>query len=334
MKVTQPYEQAAMDARAAIDVIAASSDPILVGPWLGEIGYELLYWIPFVRWAIHHGAIARERLWVVSRGGCRDWYADLSDHYLDVFDWFTPEQFRAHNRARIDAQGAHWKKLSLHPGTQTAKQHEVSDFDRLLAKHAAVVIGSQPILLHPKVMYRLLRPYWRRRGPNLYDEHMHPRPFPKPAKPAGLPDDYVAMKFYTSSACPDTRQQRSQVATVIKSVLETRDVIVFDDGTVYDEHGEFTCGHHPRVTRVPLTPATNLATQTAVIAHASAFVGTYGGFAYLAPLLGVPTMAFYADRNFRDDHLRLAVRLFRESRVRFDVRDLRAVTLQRWTYAA
>ena len=31
----------------------------------------------------------------------------------------------------------------------------------------------------------------------------------------------------------------------------------------------------------------NLAVQTALVAGASAFVGTYGGFSYLAPFLGV-----------------------------------------------
>jgi hypothetical protein len=29
---------------------AAGSSPIVVGPWLAEVGYEVLYWIPFLRW--------------------------------------------------------------------------------------------------------------------------------------------------------------------------------------------------------------------------------------------------------------------------------------------
>src|SRR5688572_32616939 len=24
--------------------------PILAGPWLSEVGYEVLYWVPFLRW--------------------------------------------------------------------------------------------------------------------------------------------------------------------------------------------------------------------------------------------------------------------------------------------
>src|SRR5205085_757963 len=30
--------------------IAAGQQPILVGPWTGEVGFELIYWAPFVRW--------------------------------------------------------------------------------------------------------------------------------------------------------------------------------------------------------------------------------------------------------------------------------------------
>ena len=37
-----------------------------------------------------------------------------------------------------------------------------------------------------------------------------------------------------------------------------------------------------------LPPRDNLAVQAALVAGASAFVGTYGGFSYLAPFLGVP----------------------------------------------
>src|SRR5438067_5828333 len=30
--------------------VVSGSAPIVVGPWLSEVGYEVLYWIPFVRW--------------------------------------------------------------------------------------------------------------------------------------------------------------------------------------------------------------------------------------------------------------------------------------------
>jgi hypothetical protein len=42
-------------------------------------------------------------------------------------------------------------------------------------------------------------------------------------------------------------------------------------------------------------PRENLALQTALVSGAEAFVGTYGGFSYLAPFLGVRSTAYFAD---------------------------------------
>jgi len=60
-----------------------------------------------------------------------------------------------------------------------------------------------------------------------------------------------------------------------------------------------------------MRPEDNLAVQTQVIRGAEAFVGTYGGFCYLAPLLGIDTLAFYSrPTTFRFDHLEVAKRVF------------------------
>ena len=53
----------------------AARGPIVVGPWLAEVGYEVLYWIPFLRWFWDAHGVPRERLIVVSRGGMEAVYA-------------------------------------------------------------------------------------------------------------------------------------------------------------------------------------------------------------------------------------------------------------------
>src|SRR5262245_38172770 len=32
--------------------LSRSKRPVIIGPWTGEVGFELLYWVPFVRWAV------------------------------------------------------------------------------------------------------------------------------------------------------------------------------------------------------------------------------------------------------------------------------------------
>ena len=38
---------------------------------------------------------------IVSRGGCGAWYRDIGARYVDLFDYFTPEQFRQQSEQRI-----------------------------------------------------------------------------------------------------------------------------------------------------------------------------------------------------------------------------------------
>ena len=70
----------------------------------------------------------------------------------------------------------------------------------------------------------------------------------------------------------------------------------------------------------------------ASISKARAFVGTYGGLSYLAPLYGVTSLAFYSHRDrFNVQHLELARRVFgrfkRGSYVVLDTSDLSVLGL-------
>ena len=73
--------------------IARGDGDVIVGPWTGEVGFELLYWIPFLNWLVDQG-LDPSRLVVVSRGGAAPWYRHLTTRYIDVLDLLTPEQFR------------------------------------------------------------------------------------------------------------------------------------------------------------------------------------------------------------------------------------------------
>lgn len=291
--------------RDALAELGSRRGPVLVGPWLSEIGFELLYWIPFLRWAIAFAGLHAEDLWIVSRGGCRSWYADLSPHYRDVLEYYSPDAFRAGNARRMAEQESQAAVLGLRPGRTSTKQHTITAFDRdILAKVTRAAGLSAPRVLHPSMMYRLFRPFWRRQLPDLYTQMTTPRRLHAPVI-EGLPASYVAAKFYASEACPNSPIHRRMVHDIVRTVAVSTDVVLLHSGTKYDEHGDFQVEPYPRVHHLPMTPETNLATQTAAIAGAQLFIGTYGGFAYLAPFLGVKTRTFYARPNFRRDHRRV-----------------------------
>jgi hypothetical protein len=287
----------------ALTALGSCRGPIIVGPWLSEVGFELLYWIPFLRWACAFAKLHPDDLWVVSRGGCRSWYADIGAHYVDAFEFYSPAMFRAGNAQRVAEQASHADVIGLRPGQLSSKQHAVTSFDREILAHVTRQTGLEDVrLLHPSMMYRLFRPFWRRQLPSLYTQMTRPRRLSVRARVDGLPTSYVAAKFYASAACHNSPVHSRMVNACVRAVAETTDVVLLHSGERYDDHGEFTIDRHPRVHRVPMDPATNLETQTAVIAGARSFIGTYGGFAYLAPFLGVPARTFYAQPNFRRDH--------------------------------
>ena len=108
----------AKETRELVTVLGRSGRPIILGPWLSETGFELLYWIPFLTWAKTYGNFDPERLVVVSRGGAAPWYRHITPHYEEIFSFYTPDEFRVANERRIVEQQGRQKHI------------EISSFDR------------------------------------------------------------------------------------------------------------------------------------------------------------------------------------------------------------
>ncbi len=89
--------------------------------------------------------------------------------------------------------------------------------------------------------------------------------------------------------------------------------MLLDTGVRFDDHDDYPRSARGRLYTLDrlMTPATNLAVQTAAIRGADAYFGTYGGFCYLAPLCGTDAVTFYSHpQGFRFDHLEIAKRVF------------------------
>ncbi len=290
------HEERVLDRLARM---ACGTQPILVGPWTGEVGFELIYWIPFVRWALGHAAIDPARVTVISRGGPQPWYDGLAARYLDVLDISDPQEFRA--RTAVNR-----------------KQRGLWGYDRELVRRAGRRLGGSHALVHPLMMYGLFMPYWRREAPlaRVLEYARFRRYTPPPASllPPGLPERFVAVRFYFSQGFPDTPGNRRFVADTVRRLALKDEVVLLHAGIGLDDHADFVGDGLQRIHVVDAgaAPRDNLALQTAVISRARAFVGTYGGFSYLAPLYGVDTVACYSERNFQVSHLHAALHAFAE----------------------
>jgi hypothetical protein len=187
-------------------------------------------------------------------------------------------------------------------------------------------------------MYQLFDHFWFQRAPVTLVEAF--TAFSTiPVSDAGavlrqLPARYVAAKFYGNVALPGTPENRRFVSTYLSDLARNIDVVLLNTTQRFDDHDDFPPDLKGRIHTIDhlMTPENNLAVQTEVIRNAEAFVGTYGGFSYLAPLCGVNTVAFYSHASgFRFDHLEVAKRVFASLRcgtfTELDLRGLDALKL-------
>jgi hypothetical protein len=279
--------------------LSQSRLPIVVGPWTGEVGFELLYWIPFLQWVRETYPFDGDRLIVLSRGGVRSWYGHFSDQYEEIFNFCSPAAFRG-------------------PATDEKKQRFIRSFDRELIKQVMRARGiTRCHVLHPTLMYGVYGSLWRytttvahlltrarfRLLPAIDTSRLSMPP---------LPARYVAVRFYFSDCFPDTPENRGFAARVVDGLAARGDVVLLNSDLVVDDHRDFSPERRARVhvLSTHMEPATNLALQTVAISRASAFVGTYGGYSYLAPFYGVSSVAFHSHSTFNRHHLDLAHRVF------------------------
>jgi hypothetical protein len=314
-----------------IAAVARGRGPIIAGPWLSEVGFEVLYWIPFLRWFEDRYRVDPERVIAMSRGGVAGWYGDLAARYVEIFDHLSPEEFGRRNRERHQREEA---------GGQ--KQTTIGPLDEALIAAARSTAGVKDgAICHPSLMYRLFSRFWYgNRALDLVTSHTRyvqvaPRTLaplhPRTLAPThlGLPERYIAAKFYTGAALPGTPEARGALRELVRTAATRAPVVMLDTGMATDEHEDYLFRDIPNVLslRDRLVPATNLGVQTAAIAGAQGFIGTCGSLAWLAPLLGVDTLAVYSEERFLVSHIFFATQAYRQAgAARFDTLDLRSLT--------
>ena len=295
--------------RAELAALARGDEPVLVGPFVGEVGFELLYWLPFVRWAVEQEPGLRGRLVLVSRGGTASWAADLDvSGYVDVLSLVSPEDLVRRRPA--------------------LKQREVSAFDEELLAAVRNQLGVRDAgVLHPSLLFNFYYPVVKR-DRRAFAAAVTPtdggasglaasyRPIAAPAGPppeAGLPDDYVAVRFYGRASLPASAENQALVRRVVANLADKVPVVLLGHDLELDDHSDIGAGRGERILSVAhlMRPADNLDVQTRVLAGARGFVGTYGGLSYLAPSLGLPSVALTSSlEGLQPWHLDLAQQVF------------------------
>ncbi|MGE0444015.1 MAG: hypothetical protein AB7P99_02205 [Vicinamibacterales bacterium] len=284
-----------------LEAIAAGRGPIVAGPWLAEVGYEALYWVPFLRWFADAYRIPRERLVVLSRGGVADWYEDFAGRYVDLFDLMEPGELARRNDARQREAEAGGRKQTTGPTPL--------DEEMLGRARSAIGLGAAATC-HPSMLFGLFRHVWYGTLPHdfLWTHTRYRRVALPTALPPDVPAEFTAVKFYSGTALPTQGRVREQLRALVERAARVRPVVVLDTGVTMDEHQDFDFAGIPNVVSAArwMTPANNLGLQSALVGKSRLFLSTCGGLGWLGPFLGTPTVAAYADDRLLGPHLYVA----------------------------
>jgi hypothetical protein len=278
-----------LEARWAIFAryLSRSSKPILLGPWRSEVGFELLYWIPFLTHFREKFQIPKDRLVYLGRGGSAQWFDSAGK--ADLFEYLPLEAVRG---------------LTVQASQQTGsiKQHSTPEWERHVCALAATSMGLKDYhVLSPSWMYQLLGPFWHGSKPLswLDDRTLHPVRLKAPALSHGiqLPKDYIAMRWYARATWPLREDLVLWTRRFVEAIASRMPVVMIQSGFQTDDHADINLGGIPNVFNLKYfttqAHTDNLAIQSAVIANAKGYVGTYGGMAQGAMRWGVPTLALY-----------------------------------------
>lgn len=287
-----PKATPAQRQRAVQQLIAelnSNQAPILCGPWRSEVGFEVSYWLPFLRYLAGHVKDFAARASVVSRGGLAQLYQGMSAHSCDLYSVRAVKDVRRENLydQRIRQEG------------KTIKQLEPTDWDEAVLEDAASALNIKGLyhMVHPAWMYWALSPYWEEQASLQYLLSMTDyTPLPKIAVQGGLPPQYVAVKFYGRATFPYPHPDiAAYVQETVAKLAAVVPVVTIGTGNDHDDHVDVpVVGKNIYNLPSDLPAEENLKAQAAVISHASAFIGTYGGVAQLALRLGVPSYSVWA----------------------------------------
>jgi hypothetical protein len=292
---------AARRIEAGLRAEARTERPILAGPFLGEVGFELLYWLPLLRAQLERNGIGPERVTVLTRGGASAWYADLAQHSVELFELVPPTELAPRLAARRRAAG-------------DQKQRTVEPLDRELVAAAGI---DDAFVLHPLLMYAGLRGVHSGRRPlRVLDARLRYAPLPRTdvALP-DLPREYVVLRLYESELLPaaDIAATAERVLDALPADIPT---VVLTAPHPLDEHTPWLpTAARANVVAVQLDELRkNLAVQTEIVRGARALVCTTGGFSFLGPLVGTPTLGVHSTAAFNPVHFAALRRAFPDAR--------------------
>lgn len=305
--------------RAYLRYLKTTKGPIILGPFRSELGFEVLYWTPFLNWALKYAGIQKERCIALSRGGMGHLYP--AAHQVDLYALRGVDAVRLENQVDIQTR-------------KILKQTTITAWDKSVAREAVERVhkaGTRFHWIHPSWMYWLFDGFWNEQVtyPHIA-KHTRFDPLPMPSLPNGmtLPEKFVAVRFYERATLPLQPDIKVVLKEMVQRIAQHRPVVVLSQPHFVDDHVDLPLKGDNIFLLPTVAPEENLLLQAAVLARSEAFVGTYGGVAQWALRYKKPSLSVYAHfGGTAMAHRMLSHLLSAQMKVPFEVMELSALKL-------
>jgi hypothetical protein len=238
----------------SLRLIAEDDHPVVFGPWRGDAVTELLYWIPFLRWAQAHFELDPARCVAMSRGGVGHWYAEVCERYVELLDHVDESELE-----RVSAD-----VVRSVPGLRDATVFPPNAVLDLVADYREGATGSRPFLKRTR----------------------HTRlPVPDDSVTEELPKSYVAIALAPTEALPGAAEHTAVVRRLVEGLAASTTIVSVDGGD-WPEPVLTPLRGVPARRR--------LQAQHAVIARSRGLIAAFSELVPLGMLTGVPVIALRA----------------------------------------
>lgn len=300
--------------------IIRNAKTVLLGPWTGEVGPELQYWIPYLRRIRSLGFFGNGKVIAISRGGVEVWYSDFVNDYVDFFDY---QDATAFSKAQINPKTKSHKQLAWTMSEQYLIEKIVKD--KKIENFAVV---------HPSVMWREIIPWLEERiNLDIVLAKLSFKKFSKSTKfdvdfvdKLKLPRKYIAVKFYANDIFISSRENQQFVNTLVNLISKKTQLVILGSKAQIDDHKLLKIVTHPNVIGInaKVPSRHNLGIQTEILRRSQGFIGTNGGFSVLAAFLSKPCLSFYSEKlgtyaRIHFQHETITTKLYEELNLTYSV---------------
>lgn len=261
-------------------------DTIVFGPFFSEVGYEVLYWFPYINYLI--SGKQNQKIIILSRGGLSKVFFPFNNiehhclinllgkkDYVDFIKMSTGDYKDGLNQKGIikNSNEELIQKLNLN--------------------------SNKPLIVDPSKMFKFYKSYISKKvGIKSLNEFSNYDLYKNYNRLENTKKKYdLCIKLYDAPQLRFNDFVKKKIIKKINSLSNKKICILISNK--YDDHEQiFLEKLNENIEKIKIPDFDNLKYQSEIISNSKTFITPYGGMSYLGPILGAKTICL-VDNNFK-----------------------------------